>query len=266
MRFLLKLTAAAVLATALTGQALANEKIKIGVTPGAHEEVMEQVVKVAAEKGLDIEIISFSDYVIPNQALDDGDLQANSFQHKPYLDNQIKDRGYDLAVVGYNILTPMGIYSDKIKDLSELKDGAEVGIPNDPTNGGRALLVLQSEGLIKVDPAAGLSVSPLDVIENPKNIKFVELDAAQLPRSLADLDASAINTNYALEAGLNPIKDSIAIEGNDSPYANVIVTRTQDKDAPWVKTLVESYHDDSIREFIETKYEGSVLPVFKISE
>ncbi|RCK05174.1 dioxygenase [Thalassospira xianhensis MCCC 1A02616] len=263
---MLKLTAAAVLATALTGQALANEKIKIGVTPGAHEEVMEQVVKVAAEKGLDIEIISFSDYVIPNQALDDGDLQANSFQHKPYLDNQIKDRGYDLSVVGYNILTPMGIYSDKIKDLSELKDGAEVGIPNDPTNGGRALLVLQSEGLIKVDPAAGLSVSPLDVIENPKNIKFVELDAAQLPRSLADLDASAINTNYALEAGLNPIKDSIAIEGNDSPYANVIVTRTQDKDAPWVKTLVEAYHDDSIREFIETKYEGSVLPVFKISE
>ncbi|MAZ33948.1 MAG: metal ABC transporter substrate-binding protein [Thalassospira sp.] len=266
MRFLLKLTAAAVLAAALTGQALANEKIKIGVTPGAHEEVMEQVVKVAAKKGLDIEIISFSDYVIPNQALDDGDLQANSFQHKPYLDNQIKDRGYDLSVVGYNILTPMGIYSDKIKDLSELKDGAEVGIPNDPTNGGRALLVLQSEGLIKVDPAAGLSVSPLDVIENPKNIKFVELDAAQLPRSLADLDASAINTNYALEAGLNPIKDSIAIEGNDSPYANVIVTRTQDKDAPWVKTLVEAYHDDSIREFIETKYEGSVLPVFKISE
>ncbi|WP_114111522.1 MetQ/NlpA family ABC transporter substrate-binding protein [Thalassospira xiamenensis] len=266
MRFLLKLTAAAVLAAALTGQALANEKIKIGVTPGAHEEVMEQVVKVAAEKGLDIEIISFSDYVIPNQALDDGDLQANSFQHKPYLDNQIKDRGYDLSVVGYNILTPMGIYSDKIKDLSELKDGAEVGIPNDPTNGGRALLVLQSEGLIKVDPAAGLSVSPLDVIENPKNLKFVELDAAQLPRSLADLDASAINTNYALEAGLNPIKDSIAIEGNDSPYANVIVTRTQDKDAPWVKTLVEAYHDDSIREFIETKYEGSVLPVFKISE
>jgi len=266
MRFLLKLTAAAVLAAALTGQALANEKIKIGVTPGAHEEVMEQVVKVAAKKGLDIEIISFSDYVIPNQALDDGDLQANSFQHKPYLDNQIKDRGYDLSVVGYNILTPMGIYSDKIKSLDELAEGAEVGIPNDPTNGGRALLVLQSEGLIKVDPAAGLSVSPLDVIENPKNIKFVELDAAQLPRSLADLDASAINTNYALEAGLNPIKDSIAIEGNDSPYANVIVTRTQDKDAPWVKTLVESYHDDSIREFIETKYEGSVLPVFKISE
>ena len=266
MRFLLKLTAAAVLTAALTGQALANEKIKIGVTPGAHEEVMEQVVKVAAKKGLDIEIISFSDYVIPNQALDDGDLQANSFQHKPYLDNQIKDRGYDLSVVGYNILTPMGIYSDKIKDLSELKDGAEVGIPNDPTNGGRALLVLQSKGLIKVDPAVGLVVSPLDVIENPKNIKFVELDAAQLPRSLADLDASAINTNYALEAGLNPIKDSIAIEGNDSPYDNVIVTRTQDKDAPWVKTLVESYHDDAIREFIETKYEGSVLPVFKISE
>ena len=185
MRFLLKLTAAAVLASALTGQALANEKIKIGVTPGAHEEVMEEVVKVAATKGLDIEIVSFSDYVIPNQALDDGDLQANSFQHKPYLDNQIKDRGYDLAVVGYNILTPMGIYSDKIKSLDELEDGAEIGIPNDPTNGGRALLVLQAQGLIKVDPSVGLVVSPLDVIENPKNIRFVELDAAQLPRSRA---------------------------------------------------------------------------------
>ncbi|AXO14402.1 MetQ/NlpA family ABC transporter substrate-binding protein [Thalassospira indica] len=266
MRFLLKLTAAAVLASALTGQALANDAIKIGVTPGAHEEVMEEVAKVAATKGLDIEIVSFSDYVIPNQALDDGDLDANSFQHKPYLDNQIKDRGYDLSVVGYNILTPMGIYSNKIKSLDDLPEGAEVGIPNDPTNGGRALLVLQSQGLIKVDPAVGLVVSPLDIIENPKNISFVELDAAQLPRSLDDLDASAINTNYALEAGLNPIKDSIAIEGNDSPYANVIVTQTARKDEPWVKTLVEAYHDDAVRKFIDTKYEGSVLPVFKISE
>ncbi|MBR9900809.1 MAG: MetQ/NlpA family ABC transporter substrate-binding protein [Rhodospirillales bacterium] len=266
MRFFLKLTAAAVLASALTGQALANDAIKIGVTPGAHEEVMEEVVKVAATKGLDIELVSFSDYVIPNQALDDGDLDANSFQHVPYLDNQIKDRGYELSVVGYNILTPMGIYSNKIKSLGELPEGAEVGIPNDPTNGGRALLVLQSHGLIKVDPAVGLVVSPLDIIENPKNISFIELDAAQLPRSLDDLDASAINTNYALEAGLNPIKDSIAIEGNDSPYANVIVTQTSRKDERWVKTLVEAYHDDTVRKFIETKYEGSVLPVFKLPE
>ena len=266
MRFFLKLTAAAVLASALTGHALANDAVKIGVTPGAHEEVMEEVVKVAATKGLDIELVSFSDYVIPNQALDDGDLDANSFQHVPYLDNQIKDRGYELSVVGYNILTPMGIYSNKIKSLDELPEGAEVGIPNDPTNGGRALLVLQSHGLIKVDPAVGLVVSPLDIIENPKNISFIELDAAQLPRSLDDLDASAINTNYALEAGLNPIKDSIAIEGNDSPYANVIVTQTSRKDEPWVKTLVEAYHDDTVRKFIETKYEGSVLPVFKLPE
>ncbi|MCC9625751.1 MetQ/NlpA family ABC transporter substrate-binding protein [Thalassospira sp. MA62] len=266
MRFLFKMTAAAVLASALTGQALANETIRIGVTPGAHEEVMEEVVKVAATKGLDIEMVTFSDYVIPNQALNDGDLDANSFQHKPYLDNQIRDRGFDLSVVAYNILTPMGIYSDKIKSLDELPDGAEIGIPNDPTNGGRALLVLQSQGLIKVDPDAGLVVSPLDVIENPKDISFVELDAAQLPRSLADLDASAINTNYALEAGLNPVADSIAIEGNDSPYANIIVTQTSRKDEPWVKTLVESYHDDAVRKFIEEKYEGAVLPVFKLPE
>lgn len=141
--------------------------------------------------------------MVPNQALADGDLNANSFQHQPYLDNQIADRGFDIVSVGLTITTPMGVYSSKVKSLDELEDGATIAIPNDPTNGGRALLVLASKGLIKVNPDAGLKVTPADVTENPKNIEFAELDAAQLPRSLADVDAAVINTNYALEADLH---------------------------------------------------------------
>lgn len=254
-----KLIIAASLAALFAGSALA-ETIKIGVTPAEHAQIMEQVKKVAATKGLDLEVLEFSDYVVPNQALADGELQANSFQHQPYLDNQIADRKFDLVSVGTTITTPMGVYSKKVKSLDELKDGATVGIPNDPTNGGRAILVLASKGLVKVNPEAGLKVTPADVTENPKNIQFVELDAAQLPRSLDDTDISVINTNYATAAGLNPKKDSIAIESEKSPYANVIAINAKDKDAPWVKTLVESYHSPEVKTFILEKYNGTVIP------
>jgi D-methionine transport system substrate-binding protein len=255
-----KLILAASLAALFTaGQALA-ETIKIGVTPAEHAQIMEQVKKIAAAKGLDIDIVEFSDYVVPNQALADGELQANSFQHQPYLDNQIADRKFDLVSVGTTITTPMGVYSKKVKSLDELKDGATVGIPNDPTNGGRALLVLASKGVLKVKEEAGLKVTPADITENPKNIQIVELDAAQLPRSLDDTDASVINTNYATAAGLNPKKDAIAIESEKSPYANVIAVRAQDKDKPWVKTLVESYQSPEVKAFILEKYNGTVIP------
>ena len=254
-----KLIIAASLAALFAGSALA-ETIKIGVTPAEHAQIMEQVKKVAATKGLDLEILEFSDYVVPNQALADGELQANSFQHQPYLDNQVADRKFDLVSVGTTITTPMGVYSKKVKSLDELKDGATVGIPNDPTNGGRALLVLASKGVLKVNPDAGLKVTPADITENPKNIQIVELDAAQLPRSLDDTDASVINTNYATAAGLNPKKDSIAIESEKSPYANVIAVRSQDKDKPWVKTLVESYQSPEVKSFILEKYNGTVIP------
>jgi D-methionine transport system substrate-binding protein len=250
--------AAAMAALAATS-ALA-ETIKVGVTPGEHAQIMEKVKEIAAKKGLDVEILEFSDYVVPNQALADGDLNANSFQHQPYLDNQVTDRGFDLVSVGTTITTPMGVYSKKVKSLDELKDGASIAIPNDPTNGGRALLVLASKGIIKVNPAVGLKVTPIDITENPKNIQFSELDAAQLPRSLDDVDAAVINTNYAMEAGLHPKTDAIAIEGEKSPYANVIAVRRADKDAPWVKTLVESYHDESIRSFINTQFKGALIP------
>jgi D-methionine transport system substrate-binding protein len=245
---------------ALTASSAFAEAIKVGVTPGEHAEIMEQVKEIAAKKGLEIQILEFSDYVVPNQALADGDLQANSFQHQPYLDNQVADRGFDIVSVGTTITTPMGVYSKKVKSLDDLKKGASVAIPNDPTNGGRALLVLASKGLIKFKPDAGLKVTPNDIVENPKDIQFSELDAAQLPRSLDDVDAAVINTNYAMEAGLHPKKDAIAIEGEKSPYANVIAVRRADKDAPWVKTLVEAYHDDSIRTFINDKFKGALIP------
>lgn len=244
---------------ALMASVATAEEIKVGVSPGEHAEIMEEVAKVAEPMGLDIDVVEFSDYVVPNQALADGDIQANSFQHVPYLDNQMADRGFDLTVVGTTITTPMGVYSDEITDLADLEEGATFGIPNDPTNGGRALLVLQQLGLITLDEAAGLKPTVLDITENPKKLKFKELDAAQLPRSLADLDAALINTNYAIASGLSPKEDSIAMESAENPYVNVIVVRTGDENEPWVKTLVEAYHSDEVKKFIEESYHGTVL-------
>ena len=246
-------------ALALSATAAMAEDIKVGVSPGEHAEIMEEVAKVAAPKGLNIEVIEFSDYVVPNQALNDGDLNANSFQHRPYLENQIKDRGFELVEVGTTITTPMGVYSDKIKDLADLPEGGKVAIPNDPTNGGRALLVLQDLGVIKLADGTGLVPSPLDVTENAKNLKFLELDAAQLPRALADADIAIINTNYALAAGLNPKTDAIASEKADSPYVNIIVVRKGDEGAAWVKPLVEAYHSQETKDFIQTTFNGAVL-------
>jgi D-methionine transport system substrate-binding protein len=253
-----KLIIAVAIAAFAAGSALA-ENIKVGVTPGEHAQIMEKVAEVAKAKGLNIEIIEFSDYVVPNQALADGDIQANSFQHQPYLDNQIADRKFDLVSIGTTITTPMGVYSKKVKSLDELKEGTTVAIPNDPTNGGRALLVLAGKGLIKFKDNPGIKVTVADIVENPKKIDFAEIDAAQLPRSLDDVDAAVINTNFAMEAGLNPKTDAIAIEGEKSPYANVIVVRAADKDAPWAKTLVESYHDESIRKFINEQFKGALI-------
>lgn len=214
------LAAVALGAATLAGPASAQDDkgtIRVGVTPGTHEEVMEVVRDVAAEKGLTIEIVPFSDYVLPNTALADGDLDANSFQHQPYLDQQVKDRGFDLRTVATNFVEPMGVYSEEYDSLSSLPEGAQIAIPNDPTNGGRALLLLEREGVIDLAEGVGLTPSPLDIAENPKNLKFTEVDAAQLPRVLPDVAAAAINTNYALEAGLSPLKDAIAVEAADSP-------------------------------------------------
>jgi D-methionine transport system substrate-binding protein len=246
--------------SAITAASAFAEDIKIGVTPGPHAQIMEKVKEIAAPKGLNIDILEFSDYVVPNQALADGELQANSFQHKPYLDNQVTDRKFDLIAVGQTVNFPMGVYSKKVKTLDELKEGATVSIPNDPTNGGRALLILADKGLIKLNAEKGLKVTPADVTENPKKIEFAELDAAQLPRSLDDVDAAVINTNFAVEGGLNPATDTIAKEGEKAPYINIIAINAKDKDAAWVKTLVDSYHSPEVKQFVLDTFKGVVIP------
>lgn len=239
--------------------AASAETIKVGVTPGPHAQVLEAAKAVAAKKGLDIQIVEFSDYVVPNAALEAGDLQANSFQHQPYLDNQIADRKYKIVAVGGTINFPMGIYSKKVKTWDEVKSGATVAIPNDPTNGGRVLILLRDKGVIKLKDGVGFKPTLLDITDNPKKLKITEVDAAQLPRTLPDVDVAGINTNYASQAGLDPVKDAILREDPKGPYANIIAVRTVDKDKPWVKTLVESYQSPEVKAFIDEKFKGSVL-------
>ncbi|SBW12778.1 DL-methionine transporter subunit; periplasmic-binding component of ABC superfamily [uncultured Alphaproteobacteria bacterium] len=261
-RLLILAALCGLLAPPLVSSAAEAKVYKIGVTPGVHEQTMEFVKPLLAKKGIEIEIVSFSDYVLPNQAVNDGDLDMNAFQHKPYFDNQVKDRGYKLVSAGTNFLAPMGIYSKKIKSLDELKKGDSVGIPNDPTNGGRALLLLQKHGLIKLDGANILTPGVPDIAANPRGIKIVELDAAQMPRALEDLAAGAVNTNYAVQAGFLPTRDAVVLEAADSPYVNIFAVRAADKDAPWVKEIVSTYQSEPVRQFILKEFKGSLVPAF----
>lgn len=252
--------AASGLALLLSVPALAQQSqtLRIGVSPGPHAEILEKVKPIAAKKGLDIKIVEFSDYVVPNQALDAGELEANSFQHQPYLDNQVKDRGYKLVSVGLTVNFPLGIYSSKYKSWAEIPDGATVAIQNDPTNGGRSLLLLQDKGVIKLKDGVGVKPSVADITANPKKLKIIEIDAAQAPRSLADVGAASINTNYAVDAKIEPTS-AILREDPKGPYVNVIAVREADKDKPWVKTLVEAYHSPEIKAFVTERFKGNVL-------
>ncbi|CUA89522.1 lipoprotein, YaeC family [Chelatococcus sambhunathii] len=253
------LTAALAAAIGLGAASAQAETIKIGVTPGPHAQILEAVKPVAAKKGLDIEIIEFSDYVVPNTALDAGELQANSFQNQPYLDNQVADRGFKIESVGLTVNFPLGIYSKRHKSWDEVPDGATIAIQNDPTNGGRSLLLLQDKGVIKLKDGVGFKPTVADIVENPKKLKFLEVDAAQTPRSLDDVAAAAVNTNYAVSAGLKP-QDAILREDAKGPYVNLIAVRSADKDKPWVKTLLESYHSPEVKAFVEETFKGAVLP------
>ena len=247
----------------LPAAALAQDKpLKVGVTAGPHAQIIEVVKKVAERDGLRLQIVEFNDYVQPNAALANGDLDANSYQHQPYLDNTVKDRGYKIVSIAQTVTFPIGIYSKRHKSLADLPQGARVAIPNDPTNGGRALLLLQDRGAIKLKPDAGLKASPIDIVENPKRLQIVELDAAQLPRALDEVDAAAVNTNYALPAGLVPTRDAIALESAKSPYANVIAVRAQDRDNPAFRKLVKAYQSDEVKAFIQTEFKGSVIPAW----
>ncbi len=235
------------------------ETIKIGATPGPHAQILETVKPILAEQGIELEILEFSDYVIPNEALASGELDVNSFQHQPYLDNQVADRGYAIESVATTVNFPIGIYSDKIDSIDDLPEGGTIAIPNDPTNGGRVLLLLEDNGILDLTDGIGTRASVADIIDNPKNLQIVEIDAAQLPRALPDVDAAGINTNYAEQAGLDPVNDPILRESPKGPYVNVIAVRSEDKDAPWVKALVEAYQSDEIRTFVETTFNGAVL-------
>lgn len=237
----------------------AQTTIKVGVTAGPPAQIMEAVKAVAAKKGLTIQIVEFTDFIIPNTALDAGEIQANAFQHQPYLDNQKTDRKFKIESVGQTYTVPLGIYSKKHKSWADVPSGASIAIPNDPTNGGRALLLLQAKGVIKLKPNVGLRPTPLDIVDNPKRLKIIEIDAAQTSRSLDDVAAAAINTNYAVQAGLDPAKDAILQEDPQGPYVNVIAVRTADKDQPWVKILVESYRSPEVKAFMAEKFK-SFLP------
>lgn len=248
------------LSVAFAGPALAQQAqvLRIGVSPGPHAEILEKVKPIAAKKGLDIKIIEFSDYVVPNQALSSGELEANSFQHQPYLDNQVKDRGFKLVSVARTVNFPLGIYSSKYKSWAEVPDGATVAIQNDPTNGGRSLLLLQDKGVIKLKDGVGVKPTVADIVSNPKKLKIIEIDAAQAPRSLADVAAASINTNYAVDAKIEPTS-AILREDPKGPYVNVIAVREADKDKPWVATLVEAYQAPEVKAFVTERFKGNVL-------
>lgn len=236
--------------------------IKLGIIVGSEQQVAEVAKKVAKEKyNLDVELVTFNDFVIPNEALNNGDIDVNAFQHGPYLERQIKDRGYKLAAVGNTFIYPIAAYSKKIKQVSELKDGAQVAIPNDLTNLSRALLLLQKQGLLKLKDGTGLHPSVLDIVENPKNLKIIELEAPMLPRALDDqqIDLAIINTTYASQVGLVPTKDGIFVESKDSPYVNLLVAREDNKDAENVKKLVQSYHSDEVAAAANQIFKGSAM-------
>lgn len=237
--------------------------LKIGATPAPHAEILEQIKPDLKEKGINLEIVEFNDYVQPNIALNDRELDANFFQHEPYLNDFLKEhKDLKLKNAGGVHVEPMGIYSSKLKSLDELADGATVSIPNDPTNGGRALLLLQKANLLKLKDGVKEMATVQDIAENTKNLNIQEVEAAQLPRTLDDVDISIINTNFALNADLNPMKDALFIEDKDSPYVNIIAVREGDENRDDIKTLLTTIKSDKVKKFIEDKYKGAIVPAF----
>ncbi len=257
-----KLVLAFLLILALPFAAFAeNKTITIGVTPFPHKDIMLVVKDLLAKEGYDLVIKEFTDYVQPNMALAEGSLDANFFQHIPYLENMNKEKDLKLTWVAKVHIEPLGLYSHKIKTLDELKNGDTISVPSDPTNCARALRLLEANGLIKIK--AGELVTAKDITDNPKNLKIMEIEAAQLPRTLDDVTASVINTNFAGEAGLIPSKDAIIMEGKDSPYANVIAVREADKDSPAIKALAKASNSPEVKEYIVKELEPKgIVPAF----
>lgn len=236
--------------------------LKVVATPVPHAQMLEFVKGDLKAQGIDLVIIVTDDYNVPNRALAEREVDANFFQHIPFMDAQIQQFHYAIESLAKIEIEPMGVYSKKIHSLSELKDNATIGIPNDPTNEARALLLLQSKGLIQLDRSDNLRATVLNIKKNPKHFKFVEADAAMLPRSLDDLDAAVINTNYALEAKLSPTQDALALEDKNSPYANIIAIRMGDEKRPDIQALKAAMTSEKMKEFILKQYKGAILPAF----
>ncbi|WP_341521767.1 MetQ/NlpA family ABC transporter substrate-binding protein [Pseudomonas sp. G.S.17] len=255
----------AVFAAVAALSAHADETLTVAASAVPHAEILEFVKPTLAKEGVDLQIKVFNDYVQPNLQVAEKRMDANFFQHQPYLDEFNKGKGTDLVSVGKVHVEPFGAYSEKYKSLTELSegpDGINVAIPNDATNEGRALLLLAKAGLITLKDPTSILATPKDVLQNPKNLKFRELEAATLPRVLTQVDLALINTNFALAAKLDPTKDALIIEGAESPYANILVTRTENKDADAVKKLVAALQSPEVKAFILEKYKGAVVPAF----
>lgn len=235
-------------------------KVTIGVIAGAEAQVAEIAAKVAKEKyGLEVKLVTFSDYITPNAALDEGSIDANAFQHKPYVDQQIADRGYKFAIAGNTLVYPIAGYSTKIKSLDELKEGDQIAVPSDPTNLGRSLILLEDQGLLTLKEGVGLKATVLDIISSDKNLKIVELEAAQLPRSLDDVSLAIINTTYASSINLSPEQDGIFVEDKDSPYVNLIVARTENVQAENVQNFVKAYQSDEVYQAAFEIFKGGIV-------
>ena len=236
--------------------------LNVAASSTPHAEILEQVVDVLAEQGIDLQIHEYGDYVVPNTAVEEGEEDANYFQHILYLESFNEKEGTHLVSVGGIHIEPMGVYAGKTASLEELPDGAEIAVPNDPTNEGRALLLLEAQGLIKLADSSNLEATPNDIVENPKNLTFKELEAAMIPNAVDEVDLSVINVNYALEAGFNPTEDALAIEDADSPYVNIVAVKEGNENNPAVLALVEALQSDTVRDFINETYGGAVVPAF----
>ena len=240
-----------------------KKSIVVGINPGSGEQIMEQVAKVAEKDGLKVEVKVFSDYITPNKALVNGDIDLNSYQHVPFLKTFNEKNGTDLVPIGDTYLAPIALYSHKYKDIKDVPDGARIAIPNDPNNGSRALLLLGKQGWIKLrDGAEQTKLTTQDIVANPKDIEIIELEAGQLPRSIDDADGAIINAGYAITAGLR-VSDRIATEDDTSPYVNVIAARAKDKDNATYKKFVKAFQSPEVKKYIEDNFKGELLPAWK---
>ena len=248
-----------------SGDTTETVTLKVAASPTPHAEILEQVKPILAEQGIDLVITEYGDYIVPNTAVDEGDEDANYFHHTPYLEQFNAENGTDLVSAGKIHYEPMGIYAGKTASLEELPDGATIAVPNDATNEARALQLLAAQGLIEIDPEAGLNATPNDITSNPKNLEFTELDAAMIPNTIEEFDLNVINSNYALQAGLNPAEDALASEDAASDaaqtYANIVAVKAGHENDPAIVALVDALHSEEIQEFINTTYAGSVLPI-----